>query len=418
MNLAGLNLENGHMQAAVVRKAFPGRAPGRLHYEEAELPPEGAARTAAIKEVLLKLKRDYAIKGAIFGFPQSRFSYHELEMPAMKKEDLRAALRFELEKYLPLMPEEYSFDFAVTARDNKSLKLFLLATRTESMAWIGEALAGTGIELAGVRCAGVEMLNEFWREHGQNPRPVVLAYAAKDGCHLALATGLVPKGLRTVPSEMAQGELERLSKDGGVEVYLAGENRFNPALACKDLPVNLAYAIASSYNGRRRIRMDFSPAGAVPRDYYNKALYGLAGAALLLYFLTPAVSYYRDYSMEKGVKREIAALKSSASGLLDAKKQIEEIRRKKDFLLDYESKKNMPIKALAALSATLPDEAWLASVSIDEKGGVEIKGSAKNSALLIGPLDKSPYFKGVEFSSPVLVSGGLERFSIRMDFER
>ncbi len=59
-------------------------------------------------------------------------------------------------------------------------------------------------------------------------------------------------------------------------------------------------------------------------------------------------------------------------------------------------------------------DAYLTSVSADEKGKVEIEGFAKRAAGIIGPLEKSPLFKDVEFVSPVTVREGMERFSLRM----
>ncbi len=78
----------------------------------------------------------------------------------------------------------------------------------------------------------------------------------------------------------------------------------------------------------------------------------------------------------------------------------------------------MKIRILVELSGILPKNAWLTSLSADEQGKLEIEGFADKAADIIPPLENSPMFKDVEFSSPVTMREGLERFSLKMLIEQ
>lgn len=419
MNLAGLNVEGAEVRAAVIRKGFAGRGARLLHTEDFGLPADRAARSDALKEIIKKLAEAHAIKGVVFGLPPSLFSHHLIEMPRMKKEELRGAVAFELERHLPLLPEEYSFDFMKTG-DRQAAGLFLLAARKDALNWLAEAVAAAGVKLLGIRCSVLELLNDFFAGEQARPGSFVFAYAGRQDCHIAVVRGGVVETMKTVPLSMAQAEVERLSKKESLEVFTAGQSCFNPALCYRNITMDIAHSVANSAARKGVFRMDFTPPAFVPekRDPYAYSLWSMAGLCVLFYFLTPVVGFYRDYASSRSVRQEIDGLKSTASELLEIRRELEEIRQKKRFLLEFQGRMNMPVKVLSAISEAMPKEAWLQGFSVDEKGKVEIRGFSNKSALLISPLEKSPVFRKVEFSNPVVTREGMERFSIRMEIER
>lgn len=407
MNTAGLNISGRRLEAVVQGRAIIG-APKHLFSDEYELPDSNGSASARVKEVLLELKKNYKISSVVFGLEPEKFARLEIELPDMKESDLRSALSFELEKYLPLLPEEYAFDFRRIS-SGKTLKLLVYAIKKDSLNWIKTALEGTGVRLKGIRCGFLEFLDEFT---GKYKKPdAVVAYAGKENCYIARLDSSLPLSVSTVPAEKARIEIESMESK---EVFVAGDDNFSTGNMYERVPFTLADVLAQ---GRKK-GMDFrSEKESGRKDLYGTALWGSVSLVLFLYLITPVYSYYRDISTEKRVEKEISSMKSSANELLEMRREMDGIKEKEKFLLRARSEVNRPIKALSSLSRILPKDAWLSSFQIDEKGKIEIKGFSKKSALLINPLEKSSTFKNVQFSAPVYTREGWERFSIKMEME-
>jgi Tfp pilus assembly protein PilN len=404
LNTAGLNIEGKRLQIAVVRKGF-GRV-SHLHSEELEIPDVEPERTEALREALLRLKKDFNIKQAVFGIELGLSANFTLELPALKKEDMRSALVFELEKHLPLMPEEYAFDYARFPLDRA--KLLVLAARNDSVNWIKEAVNGSGIKLAGIRCAFLELLLEFARTEKKN---ALFAYKNKEELNMASLEQGWPLWMKSVPIETGLAEL------AGKEAFIAGDTGQSSGM--HSFPKStLLPSFVLAYNRKSPLRLNFEPGGQVKKDYYNYALSYLAAAALCFFLFTPVAAYFKVARAERQVNREMDSLKSTAHELVEIRRDLEGIKRKKEFLLAAKAQMNGPIRAFAAMSAALPRESWLWNFSMDEKGKIEIKGFAKSAAQLIKPLEDSPLFKNVEFSAPVQAREGWERFSIKMEMEK
>ncbi|MDA8169760.1 MAG: PilN domain-containing protein [Nitrospiraceae bacterium] len=420
MNIAGLNMEGDRLQAAVIsRGIFPPGPVKRIHFEEAPLPADTQGKSSAVREMLARLKERFNVKAVVLGFENWRFSHHVIELPAMKREDLKGALAFELEKHLPLMPEEYAYDFIERKQENGSLKILVFAIRTESISWALEAARAAGVKIAGLRNSFIEMLNEFLTE--KKKKRGIFVYAGKKDAYTAFFSDGKPGLIKTFAAAEAQAEVERLKLADPADVYFCGEGVFNQALAYENVPLVPAYAVAHSVSKKRPVRMDFAPAGTSglasagsPRAY-TYALWGMAGFCVLVYLLTPVLAYYKDYSAYRKVEAQISGLKKSASGLLESRRSLDDIRQRKEFLRGFQSGMNKPVKVLSELSRVLPGDAWLSSFVIEEKGKVEIAGFSNNAAMIIEPLENSPMFRKVEFSSPVVSRDGIERFSIKMD---
>jgi Fimbrial assembly protein (PilN) len=71
---------------------------------------------------------------------------------------------------------------------------------------------------------------------------------------------------------------------------------------------------------------------------------------------------------------------------------------------------------LRELTDLLPSDAWLTTISLDNKG-VELTGQAAAASGLIPVLENSPRFARVEFASPVTRGRDKEQFRIRAAWE-
>jgi general secretion pathway protein L len=406
------------MRAAVVSGPLGGGK--TLKEEEQALPEDPEERISTIREALLAWKQSYAVKGLVMGLGFEYFSHHFIDLPVSTSADIARALEFELERYLPLPPEEYLYDFHTLSAEKAGSRILVLAARKDRLHWIHESLEGTGLRLFAVRCSDVVALNRFIAS-GASEGAVFLS-GVGGSLFAAGVRGGTPADIKAVRAGQDPARtLEQMRKDFSEGIYAAGmpQEVKQPGFDISAMSLPLAQLLARSAKSSHPLDMNFAAAEFQPRktDYAFYVSVVLAAVTVLLFFSTTLLAYYKDYSILKRVQREIAEIKTAASGLLDMRRELEEIDRKRQFLYAFRLKKNSHIQILSELSKILPRDAWLTGFSSDEKGTVKIDGFARRTADIIPPLENSPLFRKVEFSSPVSVREGQERFSITMEIE-
>lgn len=419
MKIAGLSIEGTRLRASIVSRRF--KVVKKLGAEEATLPQDGEKRAAALREILLKWKEDFGIRGVVLGLDLKHFSCHFIDLPVNSETDIRHALSFEMEKHLPLPPEEYVYDFHTIKAGESGSRNLVLAVRKNRLDWIGAALEGTGLRCLAVRCTGIEALNEFVGKVAA--RNVVFVYPGGRSYYAFGLGDAVPSEIRTIRADADPVPvLEALSSayEGGIYAAEAEALRGADGLDIRELSFAVPDILSVLGIEKRAVDMDFTPdelkTPAV--DYYTYAVAALATASVLLFFSTSVLSYYKDYSALKKVQARTEEIQSTSRELVEMRKKMEEIDRKRQFLYTFKLRRNRQIDILKQLSVILPDDAWLTGFASGEKGKVELDGYARRSAEIIGPLENSSLFRNVEFSSPVTVRQGKERFSIRMEVEQ
>ncbi len=419
MKVAGLSIEGQRIRASIVNKRLS--TTRVLGTDDITLSAEPVERDTTFKEALAKWKNTYGIEGIVVGLGLRHFSHQVVELPVRKREDIMRALGFEMEKYLPLEPDQYSFDFHSIETSQEGTKNLVFAVRKEKLRWIADCLKEAGLKMLGVRCTAIEAVNELLST--VNVSDAVLLYPYEDDYHIVGIKNSVPEFIKVVESkEEAAGQIEKLLESFGKTAYVASDKgtaefeRFNP----RNLPVNMANIVVSPAARKRRIAMDFVPEDfATPKkDYYPYAIGLLCAACVTIFFCTAVLSYIKDYRAVKLINRQVADIKASTKQIIEMEKQIADAHEKLRFLRKSQNDKNLKIRILTEFSVLLPKDAWLTTLSADEKGKVDIEGFAKRTADIIGPLEGSPLVKDVEFSSPVTVREGVERFSLSMQVEQ
>ncbi len=392
-----------------------------LATEELTLPPNLDERNTVFKDALEKWKDSYGISGVVVGFGLSHFSHHTVELPVRSREDIKNALVFEMEKYLPLEPDQYSLDFHTLESSKEGSKNIVLAIRKEKLRWIFDCLTETGLKLLGAKCIALEAANEL--VSSVNISDALMVYPLNEVYQIVGLRGSNPELLRVAKSrEEALACIEQLLESYGKELYIAGEksamdfDRFNP----RTLPVNSASLVATTVSSRRQLKTDFAPEEFITpkKDYYPYALVLLCAICVAIFFSTSVLAYIKDYRALKFVDRRIEELRSETREVIESERKVSSAQENLRFLAKFKSGKNMKIRILVELSGILPKNAWLTSLSADEQGKLEIEGFADKAADIIPPLENSPMFKDVEFSSPVTMREGLERFSLKMLIEQ
>ncbi len=415
MRVAGISLEDSCLRLSIADKKIGFVKPFKS--EDINLPQSEQEKAAVLNEVFKKSKEEYNSDCAVIGLSLSLFSLHVIDMPLLSKPDMRNALLYELEKYLPLPPEEYIYDFLVIEKVQKSAKVLVASIRKDRVSWLLKIAEDSGLSIVAVRCSFFEGINEFLAN--VKTENAIFIFASENAYNIAVLKGKMPVFLKAIPRAAgAIDEIEKIIASEGGEVFVSGfpEQMLLDKINAKTFSLSIANSVALSALKKPRLEMNLMPSEFVPpqKDYYPRAVAAMAAFAVALFFFTEIFSYYKDYAALKNIEEQIDRVKGKASVFLEARKKVESVYERKKFLYEFLEKKNLNIKAVAELSKTIPKDTWLTNMSIDEKGKIEIEGFSKRASSIIEPLSKSKVFKKVEFSSPIVSQDNQEKFSIKM----
>jgi Tfp pilus assembly protein PilN len=421
--ILGVNIDAGSLNASLIAAKF--RSVKHVKSERTELPENKDERSRVIAALLSKWQRESMPAGVVIGLPLQNFSWRTIEMPVMKKADLKKALFFELEKYLPLPVDEYIYDFFVIGRVTTApnmVKIMVFSLKKELLNGLLRTVKEAGMEILSVRCSTIDILCGVIDISGEKGLHGIFVNAADDAYEVAGLHDSMPVYMKRIPKanpDDLADEIEKLARSHQAQLYITGSvdqsaiARFNSRkfqLLTPDL-------IASSYVKKPYLNLNFLPHEFIKqkKDYYPYMIGGLAAATLLVFLLTGAVVYYKDRSALKNTESKIASIKSKASGVMEAEKKLDILRNERSVLLDFQNRSNLSVKVLSTLSKILPTDTWLISISIDDKGKVEMEGFAAKTADLVVALEKSKTFRNVSFSAPIISKGKEERFAIKME---
>jgi Tfp pilus assembly protein PilN len=177
--------------------------------------------------------------------------------------------------------------------------------------------------------------------------------------------------------------------------------------------------LAASFVKKTFFNLNFLPYEFVKpkKDYYPYMIGGLAAATILIFFITGLTTWYKDRRALERTEARISTIKSRASGIIEAQKKMDLLEKDRKVLTDFLNRSNQPVRIVSTLSKTLPVNAWLINLSIDDKGRVEMEGFSPMTADLIVALEKSKAFKNISFSAPIISKDKVERFALKMEVE-
>lgn len=85
-----------------------------------------------IKEGIKKIKGEkIKTKYCLASLPEEKAFFHFLELPLMRKEEIRSAILYQLETFLPFPSHKVVFDFEVVKEDEKGLKILVVSMEKE-----------------------------------------------------------------------------------------------------------------------------------------------------------------------------------------------------------------------------------------------------------------------------------------------
>ncbi len=408
------------MSAAVVDAGFRGSR--TVKSEDLSLPTQRAERAEFIAETLKRWKKEHAPGGIVIGLPLKNFSHHLFEMPSMSRPDMKRALQFELEKYLPIAVDEYVFDFISIPLEKGRASVFAFAVKKELVTEIARYARDAELDILSIRPSTVVSLCGLLDVAGEKNISGLFVNVTESAYEIAGLRNSMPVYLKGFPKDAdVAGEMERLLALYPGRVYFMGN--IDPAVAGKfnsrkfELP--LPNGLALSEVKRTRYSLNFLPSEFEKQkpDYFPFIVGGLAAVSLLFFLLTGMVSYYKEWRTLRSIDVKRASIRTKEAGMLQARRKLESLQGDRKILLDFLGRSNTVVKAMRELSEALPKDAWLVSFSADEKGKIEIEGFTKKTSDLVMAIEKSKAFSNVSFAAPIISKDGEERFSLKLEVD-
>jgi Tfp pilus assembly protein PilN len=371
-----------------------------------------------------------------------------LDLPAEAEPKLASVVGYQLRSLHPFPDGQVYWDCAVVARDAKTRQIRVLVALAEksrleeyrqllqslglrasaltlaaaAMApWIKLLLPGSALVLCG-RSQGVEFLsfldgnlcatqeiafepNASARERwGRGLHGALAPLPASDPAAIrCFVCGSVPSAfLETLP---APAELPP------PKLHLTQPSGF-------DLGMQLP-AVAAAYGGLvRRLSPSINLLPPEERWQPSRAtrapVYALGTLAALLALTAAAHGWIEDAFYGRALDRQIQAVDAPAQQVLRQSQQASNLAAREATLESIRAGDWQKLRILQELTRLLPDGTWLQDLQIGPDS-LQMYGYSNHAADLVPPLENSPYFSQVEFTSPITRDNqNREIFRIRM----
>jgi general secretion pathway protein L len=140
------------------------------------------------------------------------------------------------------------------------------------------------------------------------------------------------------------------------------------------------------------------------------------GLSLLLIILAAAAILFplwQERVVVISLMPKVAAAQQQAETVVAIRHQLEKAIEASEFLVKEKQQYPSAVEFLYELTHILPDGIWLQQLDF-ARGELDIRGEATEASALIALLESSPYFKNVQFRSPVTTDArtGRDRFHI------
>jgi Tfp pilus assembly protein PilN len=166
-------------------------------------------------------------------------------------------------------------------------------------------------------------------------------------------------------------------------------------------------------------RLDLLP--AMERDRRRRAAWSstgrLAAVAAALWIGVGGIIAYRIHREERRIDARLAALGAPVEAVRSARAEIASVSAMLEAADRTEQERAAIASRLGTIAAALPDSAYLTTLSLDERAGGTLAGSARRASEFLERLERTGAAPGAELDGPVLREprGGAtwERFAVR-----
>ncbi|MEE4358882.1 MAG: PilN domain-containing protein [Desulfococcaceae bacterium] len=375
----GADIRNDSLVMVYLKGSLRGLRPAACSLYSLESSQSLSEKLASVPALIADFEAEHHIRKTDIriGIPQELTISREIVFPPAVKENLRAAVSYEMEKYIPLSAEDLYFDCQII-EENKArnrMRVLLLAAKKTSLAPYIACCRKLSGRICGMEGASTAKANVF-------------AYVSKGK--------LQQKG-----REIQEEDILRKTGLPSAE-YIPAFGLALQGLEPLSLRINLLPEDLRKRPGR------FA--------YYMMILLAFL---ILLTALGWGGSYFlRQQQTVRELNKEMKQLRKEIAEMEDTQQQLEVLQTRINRLADLRQNHIPLLDIVRELTAIIPESAWVQDFSFSEKG-IQINGFADSASELIGILEASPLFADVSFLSAIVKGrDGKERFSIGLSMEK
>lgn len=322
------------------------------------------------------------------GIPDELVIFREIEFPATVKENLRATLSYEIDKYVPLTSDQLCFDYQILSeiKETNRIKLLVGIGKKDELSQYIELAKSIPNGVSGIESITTAIANGMAfinNGNGRQPNEPI--------SHLLTKANL--SALKEHPLPIDQYGIPTIDLVPSFGLALKG---------IRDVPFQINF---------------------LPLEIRKKPGKGAYYAMMILTVLMviTGIAWMTSHILHQRMVRN--RLDVSIEQLTPEIKKIEQIRNDTigvdsnlEFFKTFNTRKQA-IDILSELSKILPDTAWVYELYLSDNS-IQINGFAVSASELISILEDSRLFKDVGFLSSINKTGdGKEQFSIGMKIE-
>jgi len=371
--------------------------------------------TLQLKHALIQKKN--FVGETILSLPRELAIIRETTCPYSNLKELREALRYQLDSFIPFSNEDVYFDIHSLSQNRHDTKILIVAIKKTELDNILSKLKALEIVPSRVIISPFAFLPILEERKG--------------------SVAVVSKNTKYYSYNVFENNLLVLSSIAKTEVELA--NQIKSRHTDEILLTHAANGfLPDEYKTRYQLLDENS-------ESYGAALYGLAeypcylslvkshrkrlnpqiilicfliGVLIFFSFLIPYIQKINNLAILKTVNAQVKSIKKDVVIVEKLQERIVVLDEVVNKVNAIRGKYIRRIDVILELAKTLPNDAWTKGITIMDNA-FEIEGDAVSSTNLIPILENSPVFSGVGLTSPVTkTQSGREKFRIKGNIEK
>jgi general secretion pathway protein L len=434
----GIDIENRRVSIAYLKGSFKGvqlAAERSILLDEDKPLPERLRDAAGFVNRFIKEERIPDV-AAFIGMPGRQCVLREIELPLAVKENLRAALTYEMEKYIPIAVEDIYFDCQVVSEDRarQRMKTVLAVVKKEDAQPYLQFAELLDRGASGLEASFSAMANFFLHQYGASADPAIVVRFKEKECdiihvhHGALIYGRSVDAAKTASEWGRQviGHVQQIRNlflqdgqamklcvygqpaDAGMAETLAEDSQFEfmppkpDADGMSGAASICAVGLALRGVGRLPAQMNFMPENLRKKPDKTGLIILMA---LALLFVLSGILWGGSHIMNRRsvmaqMDEQIERLKSEAAEVEKIRAEVNDYQARIDFLSNRRPGHVYMADIGKELSERIPASAWVRELKVSGDQ-LTLYGVADSASELIPLLDESPIFSDVKFLSTI-----------------
>jgi len=413
----------------------------------------------SLPDILIKELQAKEVGMVRLELPLNNVVIHTLEMPAIKRSDIKKAVPFELERKMPISLDNFYWSFSILESGGNKTRVLTAGVRKKYLSPFIDRLLKGGITIGSIELGALSFLgklkpddNVLYLGLNENSFDMTVIKQGSPAMLKSIERSFVdPENLletvaSTIRHDIEQHQCERVEIYGPIDkfelekigallpagVSSLGHTAARSIIADKlgeFLPVKVL-PVKDQKNGSAigkttpsgPFRLNILPTELRKKqDPHNIILAVLLACLMVSFYFQGHEKIKKDKIALEEVNRELVEIRKRVGGKVEevsgTLREHESVLRSLMVLRPYFSGRNRPIIAIQELNRIIPKNTWIVNFVMDEKGKLEIDGYSTNSSDLVRLIERSDKFTGAEMAGPIRMQQLGEHFSIRMYWE-